>query len=164
MDSLIFLGIKLLSLSMFPNIVFEFYSHHNRHSWQIFFAPQNAILKTGLSSVATRSLDLQDHKRTAIYMTLDPPKFWEQLVDDVYSIIKSTHLENFFHSINCLHQKVKFTMEVEGNGELALLGILLKRNNGKISLLVYRKPTHTDQYLHLSSHHQTSCKGSFVSS
>ena len=28
----------------------------------------------------------------------------------------------------------------------------------------YRKPTYTDQYLHYSSHHQTSCKESVVSS
>ena len=41
---------------------------------------------------------------------------------------------------------------------------LLKRNNGEISVLVYRKPTHTDQYLHYNSHHQTSCKESVVSS
>ena len=32
------------------------------------------------------------------------------------------------------------------------------------SVLVYRKPTHTDQYLHYSSHHQTSCKKSVISS
>ena len=48
-------------------------------------------------------------------------------------------------------------MEEESNGELAFLDTLLKRNNGKISVLVYRKPTHTDQYLNYSSHHQTSC-------
>ena len=55
-------------------------------------------------------------------------------------------------------------MEEESNGELAFLDTLLKRNNREISVLVYRKPTHTDQYLHYSSHHQTSCKESVVSS
>ena len=55
-------------------------------------------------------------------------------------------------------------MEEESNGELAFLDTLLKRNNGKIFVLVYRKPTHFDQYLHYSSHHQTSCKESVVSS
>ena len=55
-------------------------------------------------------------------------------------------------------------MEEESNGELAFLEVLLKRNNGEISVLVYRKSTHTDQYLHYSSHHQASCKESVVSS
>ena len=55
-------------------------------------------------------------------------------------------------------------MEEESNGELMFLDILLKRTNGEISVLVYRKPTHIDQYLHYSSHHQTSCKQSVVSS
>ena len=41
---------------------------------------------------------------------------------------------------------------------------LLERNTGEISVLKYKKPTHTDQYLHCSSHHQTSCKESVVSS
>ena len=44
------------------------------------------------------------------------------------------------------------------------LETLLKRNNGKISVLIYRKPMHTNQYLHYDSHHQTSCKESVVSS
>ena len=55
-------------------------------------------------------------------------------------------------------------MEEESHGQLAFLDILLKRNNGEISVLVYRKPTHTDQYLHYSSHQQASCKVSDVSS
>ena len=48
------------------------------------------------------------------------------------------------------------TTEEESNGELAFLDTLLKRNDGKISQLIYRK------YLHYSSHHQTSCKVSVV--
>ena len=55
-------------------------------------------------------------------------------------------------------------MEEESAGELAFLDTLLKRNNVEISVLVYRKPTHTDQYLHYSSQHQKSCKESVVSS
>ena len=54
-------------------------------------------------------------------------------------------------------------MEEESDGQTAFLDTLLKRNNGEISLLVYRKLTHTDQYLHYSSHHQTSCQESVVS-
>ena len=106
---------------------------------------------------------MQAHERTAISTALHPPKVWERFVDDVYSILKRTHLENFFQHINNLHQNIKFTMEEESNGELAFLDTLLKRDNGEISVLVYRKSTYTDQYLHYSSHHQTSCKESIVS-
>ena len=73
-------------------------------------------------------------------------------------------MENFFHHINNFHQNIKFTMEEESNRELAFLDTLLKRNNGKVPVLVNRKTIHTDQYLNYSSHHQTSCKESVVSS
>ena len=53
-------------------------------------------------------------------------------------------------------------MEEESKGELAFLHTLLKWNNGEISILVYRKPTYTEQYQHYSSHHQTSCKESII--
>ena len=118
----------------------------------------------GPASSTAVKICIQTHERTAISMALHPPKVWEQFADGVCSILKRTHLENFFHHINNLHQNIKFTMKKESNGELAFLDTLLKRNNGEISVLVYRKPTHTDQYLHYSSHHQTSCKESVVSS
>ena len=95
---------------------------------------------------------------------LHPPKVWERFVDEVYSILKRRHLENVFHRINNLHQNIKFTMDEESNGELAFLDTLLKRNKGEISVLVYRKPTHTDQYVHSTSLHQISCDESVVSS
>ena len=73
-------------------------------------------------------------------------------------------LEKFFHHIKNMHQNINVTMEAENNGELAFFDIFLKQNNGKISVLVYKKPTHSDQYLSYSSHHQTSSKGIVVSS
>ena len=78
----------------------------------------------------TAEIYMQAYERTAITTAVYPPKVWEQFADDVYSILKRTHLENFLHHINNLHQKVKFAMEEECNGELTFLGTLLKRNNG----------------------------------
>ena len=55
-------------------------------------------------------------------------------------------------------------MKEESKGQLMFFYILLKRNKGKISVLIYWKPTDIDQYLHYNSHHQTTCKESVVSS
>ena len=93
----------------------------------------------------TTEIYMQAYEHTGISTALRPPKVWERFVDDVYSILKGTDLENFFQHINNLHQNIKFTMEKESNGELAFLDTLLKRNKGEIFVLVYRKPTHTDQ-------------------
>ena len=75
----------------------------------------------GPASSAAVKICIQTHERTAISMALHPPKVWEQFADGVCSILKRTHLENFFHHINNLHQNIKFTAEEESNGELAFL-------------------------------------------
>ena len=58
---------------------------------------------------------------------------------------------------------IKFTYEVETEGQLPFLDLLLKRtNSGGLKLSVYRKPTHTDQYLNFMSHHPIAHKMSLV--
>ena len=128
-----------------------------------FYQQTDGIPMGGPASSTTAEIYMQAHESTAISTPLQPPNVWERFVDDIYSIVKRKQLENFFYRINNLHQNIKFTMEEESNGELAFLDTLLKRNNREISVLIYRKPTHTDQYLHYSSHHPTSCKESVVS-
>ena len=103
-----------------------------------FYQQTDGLAMGGPASSTTAEIYMQAYERTAITTALHPPKVWERFVDDVYSILKRTHLENFFHHINNLHQNIKFTMEEESNGELAFLATLLKRNNGKISVLVYK--------------------------
>ena len=50
-------------------------------------------------------------------------------------------------------------MEEENNRELVFVGTLLKRKNGKISVLVYKKLPYMypDKLLHYSSHDQKGC-------
>ena len=49
---------------------------------------------------------------------------------------------------------IKFTYEKESEGRIPFLDTyIVKREDGTVKLLVYRKPTHTDQYLNYNSHH-----------
>ena len=129
-----------------------------------FYQQTDGVAMGGPAFSTTAETYMQAYERTAITTALHPPKVWERFVDDVYSILKRTHLEKLFHHINNIHQNIKLTMEEESNGELVFFDTLFKRNNGEISVFVYRKPTHTDQYLNYSSHYQASCKESVVSS
>ena len=129
-----------------------------------FYQQTDGVAMGGPASSTTAEIYMQAYERTAITTALHHPKVWERFVDDIYSILQSTHLENVFNHVKNLHQNIKFTIKEESNGELAFLDTLLKRNNGEISVLLYRKLTHTDQHLHYSSHHQASCKERVVSS
>ncbi len=61
-------------------------------------------------------------------------------------------LEDFANHINSIHPAIKFTREEETEKSLAVLDAQITRDNlGKLSFSVYRKPTHTDQYLQYSS-------------
>ena len=55
-------------------------------------------------------------------------------------------------------------MEVESNGHMPFLNVLLKHEaDSSISTKIYRKPTHTDRYLYFGSHHPISHKRSIIS-
>ena len=118
-----------------------------------FYQQTDGVAMGGPASSTTAEIYMQAYERTAITTALHPPKVWERFVDDVYSILKRTHLENFFHHIKNLDENIKFTMEEESNEELKFLDTLLKRNNGEISVLEYRKFKDTDQYVYYSFHH-----------
>jgi hypothetical protein len=54
---------------------------------------------------------------------------------------------------------VKFTIKMEENGMLPFLDVLVtKKPDGSLGHTVYRKPAHTDLYLHAKSHHHPSQK------
>ena len=89
------------------------------------------------------NLFMKAHEHTAISVALHSTEVWELFADNVYSILKCTQLENFFHCVNNLHQNIKCTMEEESNGELAFLDTLLKGKYGKISVLVGIYETYT---------------------
>ena len=77
-------------------------------------------------------------------------------MDDILEIIKKDNVQKLTDHINQADKSgsIKFTYEQESEGSLPFLDTLIVRKaDGTIKLQVYRKPTHTDQYLNYKSHH-----------
>jgi len=60
-------------------------------------------------------------------------------------------------------EDIKFTAEQEQDKHMPFLDtVIVRKTDGRVKLLVYRKKTHMDQYLHFSSHHPLQHKLSVV--
>ena len=70
-----------------------------------------------------------------------------------------TFNSTYYDHLNSIDPCIQFMMEKESDGQLPFLDILLNREeDGSISNSVYRKATHTDQYLCFHSHHPAAHK------
>ena len=106
---------------------------------------------------------MQALEMTAITTADHPPKIWKRHADDVFSVIQRIYLQELLHHINSLHPQTQFTKEEEKDSILPFLDTLVQCNPDKtISVKVYRKPTHTNQYLNYTSHHSTPAKHSVI--
>ena len=84
------------------------------------------------------------------------PKFWIRFIDNTN--VNWPHgeeeLKNFLDHPNSISKDIQFTMEGEENNCIPFLDILLIRNeDGSLGHKVFRKKAHTDNYLHVDSHH-----------
>ncbi len=99
---------------------------------------------------------MEDFESKALASSCLLPKLWKRCVNDACVIWShgKEKLELFFLHLNNQSSSIKFTMEFECNGSIPFLDILLSRNDdGSFSHQVFRKKTHTEQYLHANSHH-----------
>ena len=84
------------------------------------------------------------------------PRLWLRYVNDTFIIINKRDLNNFFKYINDVVPNIKFTQEECVDNKLAFLDchVHLKPDRSlNNDFTVDRKPTHTDNYLQVDSHH-----------
>ena len=90
-----------------------------------------------------------------------PPSLWLRFVDDTCVINKAEHSEALLQHINSLDPHIQFTVEPAQQGSLPFLDTLVTiEQDNTFNTSVYRKPTHTDQYLHWDSNHHITAKQS----
>ena len=100
------------------------------------------------------NLYMEHFEQLAITSAPVPPSIWYRYVDDTFVKINRDAVTNFTHHINNIYDNIKFTCDLEKDCQLPFLDTLItKKPNGSIKVSVYRKATHTDQYLDLQSHH-----------
>ena len=96
--------------------------------------------------------------------TAPTPRFWCRFVDDTFVIHKEVNKQDFLQHINRVDPAIKFTVEDnKEDGSIPFLDTIVKPEaDGSLSVTMYRKPTHTDQYLQWDSHHNLSAKYSVI--
>jgi hypothetical protein len=83
------------------------------------------------------------------------PPFWVRYVDDVLARWPFSHeeLDIFLNFLNSQADSISFTMELECDGKLPFLDLLIDRSRSQLTFSVFRKHTHTDLYLNRLSCH-----------
>ena len=93
------------------------------------------------------------------------PKDQVKNFTDIEHVIKKDQVKNITDHLNSIDDtnSINFTYEEETNGVIPFLDLLINRQPDKtVKIQVYRKPTHTDRYLHFQSHHPIHHKSGVV--
>ena len=101
------------------------------------------------------NLFVEDFEIKAINTAEYPPSIWKRYVDDTCVIIEATKKEGFLEHISSIDPHIQFSTEdAKADGYILFLDtIVIPQPDNSLLTTVYRKPTHTDLYLHWNSHH-----------
>ena len=104
---------------------------------------------------------MEEFEVKALSSTPHPPSLCLRFVDDTFVINKAEHSQALLQHINSQDPHIQFTVEPTQQGSLHFLDTLVTiEQDNTFSTTVYRKPNHTDQYLHWDSNHHITAKQS----
>jgi hypothetical protein len=93
------------------------------------------------------------------------PRLWKRYVDDILAIVPKDAIPRLLDHLNSIDptDSIKFTHEAMRDNHIPFLDAdICVKPDGNIKLKIYRKATHTNQYLSFKSHHHISHKMSVV--
>ena len=126
------------------NNVFEFNGEYYRQKFGVAMGSPLSPVLAGL---------YMEYFETTLLPTLEPqPALWLRYVDDVFALWPGGRdFGVFLDALNNLSPTIKFTVEWELETVLPFLDVTVSRFNSGFVFGIYRKPTHSHQYLHYFS-------------
>ena len=148
---------------MSPNNILELYKICIENTYFVFnlkVYKQIYGLAIGASmSGFAAEIYMENYERKAINTFVKPPTLWKRYVDDTFVKIEIKYVKDFLIHLNSIHPRIQFTHEEIKNNIISFLDIEINvKEDGSIKFKIYRKNTHTDQYLNFESNHHISQK------
>ena len=125
-----------------------FFKFNNRFYKQIFGLPMGSPLSPILADLVMQDLESDAIKNLPFHLP-----FYCRYVDDIILAAPFEFSSSILNTFNSVHNRLQFTMEMEVEGKISFLDVLLIRSNNRIIFDQYRKPTFSGRYLNFFSHH-----------
>lgn len=139
--------------------------NNNYFQFEEKFYFQNSGLPMGscLSSILS-DIFMANFEESFIEQSVLKPNVWCRYVDDVFIIWShgDEKMEEFFNEANLRHPNIKFTIEREEEERINFLDFTIDRSNAILGTKVFRKATHTNQYINFRSNHSNIIKESTI--
>ena len=143
-------------------LTFVLRSTYFQYNGSIYEQKDGAAIGSPVSAVIA-NIFMEDFEEHAIASAIYKPKIWKRYVDDTFTILDRDQVDGFLQHLNNQQPTIHFTMETDKDNSIPFLDTsVIRDSNGLLTTSVYRKPTHTDQYLAYDSHHPQSVKRGIV--
>ncbi|KFD48516.1 hypothetical protein M513_10593 [Trichuris suis] len=149
--------VKLVAFCMREGSYFRFQESFFRQN-------DGAPMGSPLSPVLAE-LFMEHLEETAFEGTDNPwaPRLFKRYVDYIFAVVKKGQEDALLEHLNSIFPgQIASTIEKEAGNKLPFLDVLVHRKGTSLRTTVHRKPTHSDRYLHFSSHHPISVKRGVV--
>ena len=108
-------------------------------------------------------LFMEELEKRALATFTNPPTMWKRYVDDTITKLKHTVVNDFLQHLNNQHPRIKFTTELQKDNQIPFLDTKIQiEEDRSLTFTVYRKKTHTDQYLDFTSNHHVKQKTGII--